>query len=171
MTRAEAFTGMRVHLDDRKELVTRGQEPVPGLKQLGKPDYSRSIAMLGARVIESGRAYNHWLSKGVYPFGSRGSRAQPPMQIAGEIVGELKNMVPGMNRWSLTDTTAKGFSKVFTQKVDTTPIENHKYQEYLKGVYDSIAARTPKICKLSDGEIVLQANKQEPLGQRTPQKI
>nr|APG76081.1 NS5-like protein [Changjiang Jingmen-like virus] len=160
LSRAEAFEGMRVGIDKREDMLNRNDTKIPGIEKLKKPNYERSIAMLGSKVAESGRAYLHWDSRGVYPFGISGSRSQPPMKITGHLTNELKEILPGMNQWVLTDTTPRGFAKVFNQKVDNTPIEDHKYIEYMKIVYSELAERMPSISVLTDDEILKQANQQ-----------
>lgn len=158
MTRAEAFEGTRIEVENREAMRNRTEVTISGLKKLATPDYNVSIAMLGQRVAESGRAFLHWKSHGVYPFGVSGTRAQPPMKISGHLMNDLKDVLPGMNQWTLTDTTPRGFNKVFSQKVDTTPVENHRYLEYLKEVYDELSSRMPDIRPLTDTEILEQAN-------------
>lgn len=159
LTRAEASMGERSQTSER---VAFAWPPLPdiGIPDLPPPDYSQSIKHLGPQVAESGRHYKHWKTKGVYPFGSTGTINQPHMRITPQITGALREILPEFASWKLTDTTPKGFFRVFTKKVDTTPVEDHSYLPYMKSMYHELAGKIPMDYRpLKNSELYEYANK------------
>lgn len=159
MTRAEAYEGRREAAGTSAQLEWPKvpNHPCP----LEKPDYSRSISALHGQVAEAGRSYTHWKSLDVYPIGIHGTTSQPEMAVCRKVISNLGESLPGLDNWRLTDTTARGFFRVFSKKVDTTPVEEHPYTPYIRDVYRLLEERIPMDYRpLTMDELRVQANKQ-----------
>lgn len=127
-------------------------------------DITDSIKQLGPQLPEQGLEYNHWESLGVYPIGKPGSTALRYNKYALKVLARLIPSMEGFDHWKTTDTTPTGFQKVFHNKVDTPPRENHAYEARLMNIYKGMALyflkRGFKLKELSWQEVYEQANKQ-----------
>lgn len=136
-------------------------KPIPLLTPL---NMEVSIAELGPPIPEPGRDYNHWESMGVYPIGVAGTSGMRYNKYGLACATRLLSSLPGFDNWKLTDTTPEGFIKVFNQKIDKAPVENHKYEQELMIIYEALAEhfvrRGFKLREMSWEELEIQANKQ-----------
>lgn len=124
---------------------------------------TKAIKMLGPTMCEAGRPFLQWRSLAVYPFGPRGTNAQPRMTIAQKLVGDLMDIMSEVNQWALTDTTPTGFNKVFSKKVDTIPVESHQHNDYQEGCYKTLQEYFLSVYDhkvMAFDEMKIQANKQ-----------
>lgn len=135
MTRAEVYEGGLTPGPDNDLPLLVEQPPSNWRIELKKPDMSKAIKMLGPTMCEAGRPFLHWKSLAIYPFGPRGTNAQPRMTIAKRLLGDLMDVMPEINQWTLTDTAPVGFNRVFSRKIDTIPVETHQHNDYLEGCY------------------------------------
>lgn len=125
---------------------------------------TESITQLGPKLPEQGLEYNHWESMGVYPIGKPGSTAQRYNKYALRVLARLIPSLEGFDHWKTTDTTPLGFQKVFHNKVDTPPRENHEYEKRLMLIYQGMASyftgKGFRLNELTWAEVMEQANKQ-----------
>lgn len=82
-------------------------------------------------------------------------------------LGDLMDVMPEINQWSLTDTTPVGFNRVFSKKIDTIPVEEHQHYDYLEGCYKTLqeyffSCYEHNVMKFD--EMKTQANKQGAAG-------
>lgn len=137
------------------------QKPFKILQPL---NMTKSIEQLGPQLPEQGLEYNHWESLGVYPVGKPGSTAQRYNKYALRVLSRLLPTLQGFDHWKTTDTTPTGFQKVFHNKVDTPPRENHEHEKRLMLIYQGLAnfflKEGFKLRELTWAEVYDQANKQ-----------
>nr|AKL90425.1 NSP1 [Guaico Culex virus] len=100
---------------------------------------NKSISELGSRVTEVGRNFAQWKSHGVYPVGNRGSSNTNIPALAAQLTKGLVDNLPGLTSWLATDTTPRGFSKTFLQKIDIAPGESNPYENELTEIYQAKA--------------------------------
>lgn len=103
------------------------------------------------------------LSLAIYPFGPRGTNAQPRMTIAKKLIGDLMDVMPEINQWA----TPVGFNRVFSKKIDTIPVETHQHSDYLEGCYKTLQQYFLSCYDhqpMSIEEMRIQANKQGAAG-------
>lgn len=167
MTRAEVYeAGLTPGPDNDLPLLVE-QPPSNWRIKLKKPDMSKAIKMLGPTLCEAGRPFLHWKSLAIYPFGPRGTNAQPRMRIAKRLIGDLMDVMPEINQWTLTDTTPVGFNRVFSRKIDTIPVETHQHNDYLEGCYRTLQEYFSSCYEhqpMNFEEMKTQANKQGAAG-------
>lgn len=134
-----------------------------GNKILKPIDMTASVRKLGPPMMAPGRSFLHWVSKGVYPFGQRGSANTCRVSLAWELLRPIATVLTRFMDWSSTDTTPEGFEKVFIRKVDTAPIENSEHLTRLGEVYDGLVdyfkTRGFKLRVVGEEEIARRANK------------
>nr|UYL94277.1 MAG: hypothetical protein [Inari jingmenvirus]UYL94278.1 MAG: hypothetical protein [Inari jingmenvirus] len=145
------------------------REPIADELELLRPlDMESSIRQLGSPVLAARRHFAHWESKGVYPWGTRGSSSNRYNPVMYYLFSSLINLIPGCSNWSLTDTTPKGFMGVFNRKVDTAPTENHPHVErghqVWLGLSDHFQQMGFKYREWSWEEVIMGANKQGAAG-------
>lgn len=133
---------------------------IPGVENLPPISMKVSLDMLGPTIAEPGRSYLHWKSLGVYPYGTTGTAGQSSLPIVAQVMAGARDVIPGLDNWKLTDTTPRGFFKVFKNKVDTSPEEFHNHWPVMKMAYDSLLKwhANFQYHVLTPEEIVGQAN-------------
>nr|QTJ63671.1 NS5 [Trichopteran jingmen-related virus] len=135
------------------------------IKLLEPLDMTKSIEELGEPVPEQGRAYNHWENHGVYPIGVSGSKGMKYNKYGMRCASRLVPTLKGFDDWKLTDTTPEGFIKVFNNKIDIAPVENHPREKEMLIIYEAMAhfyktKRNFRLKEMSWEELEVQANKQ-----------
>nr|UCR92566.1 MAG: NS5-like protein [Flaviviridae sp.] len=127
-------------------------------------DLGKSIDECGERLNAEPRPYNHWEAKGVYAMGSRGSSGMKYNNIGARVLRYLIPNLIGFDKWKVTDTTANFFHEMFRRKIDKSPLEDHDYVPAMQQIYSSMAdyfmMRGFKYKRLSDEEVIQEANKQ-----------
>ncbi|ALL52916.1 NS5-like protein [Wuhan cricket virus] len=154
------------------DLAVRRVREVVGMERFVEPltplDMSASIEELLRPIHVSKREFRHWESLGVYPVGSKGSKATQRNPYAIKVTSRLRDTLTEYEDWKATDTTPEGFMQVFNTKIDTTPIENSPYDEMLFHVYNWKAKHYLKkgirLKPLSWDEVRELANKQGAAG-------
>jgi len=136
----------------------------PDVELLQPLDTDRSIRELGPQLTDPGRNFLHWFSRGVYPFGNTGAGSTPRNPIIWNLVRSLTTTIHGLPLWGATNTTAEGFMKTFSRKIDTATIENGPHYKRLERVYIGMATyfkqRGYRYSKLNWEQLKTQANKQ-----------
>lgn len=152
-----------VQIREREHTVYR-QNISPDVRLLQPMDMSESIRSLGSRLVDVGRQFNHWVSLGVYPFGSGGTKHTPRVMIIWGVINALASKLPQLSLWGATDATPMGLFNIFARKVDTAPVENSEFFVRLGLVYNGLSkyfmSRGYVHTSLSWQEILAQANKQ-----------
>nr|QHD64842.1 RdRp [Erysiphe necator associated ssRNA virus 3] len=122
----------KLTIKQRKHKEVQWQQHAYQLKPL---DTSQTMRSLGQRLMEPPNHYNHWISKGVYPFGIDGSNVTPRNMVVWNLISRVAPFLNRFMEWEGTDNTPTGFNSVFRRKVDTTPIEKSPEDDALKAIY------------------------------------
>nr|QTJ63663.1 NS5 [Arachnidan jingmen-related virus] len=145
--------------EDMRTPLTPGDEDI-----IEPPNMTDSIQQLGSPVSEPSRMFAHWLSYGIYPFGTVGSSASQRNKTAWALISNLIPSLSNFLEWTATNTTVTGFMRVFYRKVDAEPKENSIYHHRMHLVYKGLSHYFRSVgyvhTLLTDDEILERANRQ-----------
>nr|QPZ88380.1 NS5-like protein [Soybean thrips virus 2] len=159
-----ALAGGKPEMYNPEGSLLRDKPPTNITKILKKPNYEKSIKGLDIRNrSELGNDYKQWESLGVYNIGMKGNSSTTTNIFSGHLMHKLDDNLDGYGLWKLTDTTPRGLNEVFRKKVDTCPLENHKYQreflEVYRGLADYYTYRGFRLKELTWEEVEVECNK------------